>query len=50
MTNSKQHYVRTITTRISEDQYLHIKDNPSISIYLRSLIELDIQVVDHEKT
>lgn len=48
MKTPKMHYVRTITTRLSEYQFKHVKDNLSISFYLRSLIERDIQVVQDE--
>lgn len=42
---------RTITTRLSENQYQHIKSQQNPSCYLRLLIERDLsQVVQDEES
>ena len=43
-------YTRTISTRLSNEQFLHIKSQDKPSDYLRLLIERDIQVVQDEKS
>jgi hypothetical protein len=43
-------YAKTFTTRLSNDQFKHLKEMTNPSEYLRGLIMRDIQVVNHEDT
>jgi hypothetical protein len=52
MNNSRQRIcTRTITTRLSDSLFLHIKSQDKPSEYVRELIARDLsQVVSHVKT
>lgn len=45
----QRNYAHRVTTRLSSNQFQHVKSQDKPSDYIRALIERDIQVVQDEK-